>query len=224
MPYISKPTEAAQTIFEDFLARLEEKIADPALDRNDVVRDVLYEIYLGGALDAKKLYSHRYPVAARALMASFDPRNVGFEDFNVDSQEYSKRRPLIWLWKMFDRSPLGLNHLLGFRLRSMLAKFIFRSVGRDFICFPYVEFKYGYNISVGDGVTLGRHVLLDDRGEIVIGSGAELADYVQVCSEAGESTVIGERVKLGYHSLVPSGRRISNGACLGVMALAPEGM
>ena len=36
------------------------------------------------------------------------------------SPALSERKPLLWFWQMFDRSPLGLNHWLGLRLRSML--------------------------------------------------------------------------------------------------------
>ena len=44
MPYRNlKPTQMAETVYDDFLARLEEKLNSPQFDRNDVVRDTLFE-------------------------------------------------------------------------------------------------------------------------------------------------------------------------------------
>jgi hypothetical protein len=54
---------------------------------------------------------------------------------------------MIWLWQMFDRSPLGQNSLLGHRFRRMLAPMIFRSVGENFKCWHFVEWSFGYNLS-----------------------------------------------------------------------------
>lgn len=234
MPYRElKPTDTAQIIFNDFLARLEEKISNSATDRNELVRDTLAEIYFGARVDFKKLYSHRYPIAARAVIASFDPRNATLEPEyydDIDPVKYQERKPLIWLWQMFDRSPLGANLHLGFQFRRMLAPFIFRRVGKNFKCFPYVECSFGYNLSIGDNVTIHRNVFLDDRGEIIIGNNVSISDYVQVFSHshdisdisnvASATTVIGDRARLTYHSTVLSGTKIGNDGMLGAMALA----
>ena len=62
-------------------------------------------------------------LATNVLVESFDPRNITLEPEyygDVDAEKYAVRKPLIWFWQMFDRSPLGLNHWLGFKFRCML--------------------------------------------------------------------------------------------------------
>lgn len=234
MPYRNlKPTETADTIFDDFLARLEEKLNSPELDRNDVVRDTLYEIYYGERFNIKQLYSHKHPITVRAVIASFDPRNVTMEPeyyFDVDPERYSPRKPLIWLWQMFDRSPLGCNLYLAFKFRRMLAPYIFRKVGENFKCFHFVEWSFGYNLSIGDNVVIHRNVLLDDRGGIVIGDNVSISDYANVYSHSHsivdindiscQKTVIGDRARLTYHSTILSGTQVGQDSMVGAMALA----
>lgn len=228
-----QPTETAETIFDDFLGRLEEKINSPTLDRNDVVRDTLYEIYFGEKPNFKQLYSHKHPVAARALIASLDPRNVTMEPeyyVDINSHLYGPRKPLIWFWQMFDRSPLGGNLYLAFKLRRMLAPYIFRKVGTNFKCFHFVEWSFGYNLSIGDNVTIHRNVLLDDRGEIIIGNKVSISDYANVYSHSHDiddihdvtckPTIIEDNVRLTYHSTVLAGVHVGENGMVGAMGLA----
>ena len=80
-------------------------------------------------------------------------------------------KPLLWLWYSFDRTPLGGQNVdVGIRLRRVLAPYIFKRCGKNFKAFQYVEFSFGYNMEVGDDVVVHRHVLLDDRGGIVLGN------------------------------------------------------
>lgn len=226
-------TETAETIFDDFLARLEEKINDANLDRNDVVRDTLYEMYFGQRANVKNLYNHKYPIAARAVMASFDPRNVTMEPeyySDIDNDRYQSRKPLIWLWQMFDRSPLGGNLLLAFKFRRMLAPYIFHKVGKNFKCFHFVEWSFGYNLSIGDNVVIHRNVLLDDRGEIIIGNNVSISDYANLYSHSHsvidihdvscKPTIIHDNVRLTYHSTVLAGITVGENGMVGAMGLA----
>ena len=44
------------------------------------------------------------------LIHSFDPRNATLEPESygdVDVTKYNERKPLIWFWMMYDRSPLA---------------------------------------------------------------------------------------------------------------------
>ena len=83
---------------------------------------------------------------------------------------------------MFDRSALGLNHWLGFRFRKMLAKHIFKHVGKNVKIFHGVEFSFGYNLTVEDDCTIHKFVMLDDRGELIIRKGTSISDYAAVYS------------------------------------------
>jgi len=59
---------------------------------------------------------------------------------------------------MFDRSPIGLNHWLGLRFRCMLARHIFDHLGSGVKIYHGVELTFGYNLSIGDGVTIRREL------------------------------------------------------------------
>src|ERR1700727_2844848 len=92
------------------------------------------------------------------------------------------RKPLIWFWQMFDRSPVGLNHWLGFRFRCMLGRHIFRHLGKHVKIFHNVEFTYGYNLTIKESCVIHKNVMLDDRGEIILHQGTSASDYANVYS------------------------------------------
>ena len=71
---------------------------------------------------------------------------------------------------------------LGVRLRRVLAQRIFKRCGSNFKCFQHAEFSFGYNMEVGDDVVVHRHVLLDDRGGIVLGNRVSISDYANIYS------------------------------------------
>jgi acetyltransferase-like isoleucine patch superfamily enzyme len=223
---------SAQALAEEdyvaFLSELEKSLTDGRRDPNEVVRDTLFEIYYAGAqADAEKL-----SLAARAAYHSFDPRNIATEPeyyTDIDKRLYAERKPMIWLWQMFDRSPLGQNALLGHRFRRMLAPMIFHSVGDNFKCWHDVEWSFGYNLSFGNNVVVHRHVLLDDRGGIEIGDDVSISDYVNVYSHNHDiydihkvetpRTKIGNGVRLTYHSTVLAGMEIGDNAMVGTGAV-----
>ena len=136
---------------------------------------------------------------------------------------------MIWLWQMFDRSPLGQNALFGHRFHRMLAPLIFRSVGTDFKCWHFVEWSFGYNLSFGNNVVVHRHVLLDDRGGIEIGNDVSISDYVNVYSHSHDiydihtvstpQTRIGNGVRITYHATVLAGMQVGDHAMIGTSAV-----
>ena len=66
----------------------------------------------------------------------------------------------------------------------MLAQRVFKKCGKNVRIFHEVEFSFGYNMTVGDGVTIHRNVLIDDRGEVVIGDDASISDYANIYSHS----------------------------------------
>ncbi len=116
------PSPAAEKNFLSWIEQLDGEFQDKDSDhRSDVVRDTLHQIYLGRDITADPAASP----AEAALVHTFDPRNATLEPEyygDADAAKYAERKPLIWFWMMFDRSPLGLNHWLGFRMRAMLAR------------------------------------------------------------------------------------------------------
>ncbi|HSK62459.1 MAG TPA: acyltransferase [Pyrinomonadaceae bacterium] len=218
----------AEQDFDSFLTELEKSLTDGTTDPNDVVRDTLFQIYYGATpIDPADL-----PLAARATYHTFDPRNVTTEPehyTDIDAKLYLQRKPMIWLWQMFDRSPLGQNALLGQRLRRMLAPLIFKSVGANFKCWHFVEWSFGYNLSIGNNVVVHRYVLLDDRGGIEIGNDVSISDYANIYSHHHDiydihkvqtpQTRIGNGVRITYHATVLAGVEVGERAMVGTNAV-----
>jgi acetyltransferase-like isoleucine patch superfamily enzyme len=228
-----QPQPAAEKTFLDWIQKLDEQFAnrDPE-HRSIVVRNTLHELYLG------RPYAEpgpNTPLAESALVHSFDPRNTTLEPEyygDLDSAKYTERKPLIWFWMMFDRSPAGLNHWLGYRVRYMLAKHIFKHVGKNVKIFHGVEFSYGYNLTVEDNCVLHKYTLLDDRGEIIIHEGSSVSDYANVYSHEHDlndgmivtntKTEIGPRARITYHATVMSGVRVHEHGLLGSLGVATK--
>jgi acetyltransferase-like isoleucine patch superfamily enzyme len=225
-----------EELYPRFVERLAEQLDDPALDRNVVVRDALAELYLGHPVDHDAVLADpAAPDARKALVASFDPRNATLEAEyyrEIDLQKWKPIKPLLWFWQMFDHSPVGRNVRLGTQMRYMLAQRVFKKCGKAVRIFHEVEFSFGYNLSVGDGVTIHRNVLIDDRGEVVLGDDVSVSDYANIYSHSHAvedihqitlgKTEIGDRARITYHSVVLSGVKVGKDAIVGSMGVASK--
>ncbi len=218
--------DIAETLYPRFVDELARRFDDPGRDRNDTVRDALAEIY--GVLPARDT-----SIGAQVARASLDPRNATLEAeyyMEIDVEKWGRVKPLLWFWQMFDHSPVGRNVLLGTRMRAMLAARVFRRCGRNVRIFHDCEFSFGYNLTVGDDVTIHRNVLIDDRGEVVIGNNVSISDYANIYSHAHAvedtndvslgRTVIGDNTRITYHSTVFSDVKIGHDAMLGSHGVA----
>lgn len=228
-----RPTPAAEKAFLDWIRKLDEQFSNRDIEhRCKVVREALHELYLGRSYAEP---GPNTPLAEQALIHSFDPRNATLEPEyygDIDAQKYAERKPLIWFWMMFDRSPVGLNHWLGYRVRYMLARHIFKHIGKNVKIFHGVEFSYGYNLTVEDNCVIHKYTLLDDRGEVVIHEGSSVSDYANVYSHAhdlndgmivdNQKTEIGPRARITYHATVMSGVRVHEHGLLGSMGVATK--
>jgi acetyltransferase-like isoleucine patch superfamily enzyme len=219
-------------LYDQWLQSIAGELTRPDCDRNELCRRLLTEIYypdLEGAAHA------RLPMATRVALAQMDPRNITLEPEyygELDLERYYAVKPLIWLWEMFDKSPLGENVILGIKFRRLLAKHIFKRVGRNFKAFHFVKLSFGYNLEVGDNVVVHRHVLLDDRGGIRIGNGVSISDFANVYSHSHDIvdgrevftplTVIEDGVRITYHATILAGTRIAEDSMVGALALATK--
>lgn len=108
----AQPIAAAD--FDEFLGGLHRALIEERRDPNEIVRDTLQQIYFGATPCLSNLAELSPP--ARAVVHTFDPRNVTTEPEyypEIHVKLYAERKPLIWLWQMFDRSLLGQNAILG---------------------------------------------------------------------------------------------------------------
>jgi acetyltransferase-like isoleucine patch superfamily enzyme len=232
-----KPTPEAEAIYRRWLANLNDEFTrHQSPDRRaEIVRDELFQLYLGHPRGPRGNATLNSELSMYTLFESFDPRNATLEPEyygDVDAEKYAARKPLIWFWQMFDRSPVGLNHWLGFRFRCMLGRHIFRHLGKHVKIFHNVEFTYGYNLTISDHCTIHKNVLLDDRGEIILHDGTSISDYANVYSHThninlqadvtNKKTELGPRARVTYHATVLAGASVGEDAMLGAMALATK--
>ena len=232
-----EPSREAAEVFTRWVEYLDEEFTKhkkPAL-RAELVRDNLHQLMLGRPHGGRLNFTLVTELPFNVLQLSLDPANVTLEPEyygDIDAPRYGCIKPLIWFWHMFDHSPVGLNHWLGFRFRAMLGKHIFKKIGKNVKIFHGVEFSYGYNLTIEDDCVIHKYVMLDDRGEIVIKKGTSISDYAAVYSHAHDpidsgvvenrKTEIGPRARLTYHSTVMAGANVGENAMLGAMGLATK--
>jgi galactoside O-acetyltransferase len=221
---------ATSQAYDRWLASIAEELENPACDRNALCRRVLTDVYYPQLADTDPA---SLPESSRVALLQMDPRNITLEPeyyAEIDLARYERVKPLLWLWEMFDKSPLGENVHLGVRFRRILARHVFRRCGRNFKCFHFVKVSFGYNIEVGDDVVVHRHVLLDDRGGIVLGNKVSVADYANIYSHTHELadqrdvhspvTYLGDGVRVTYHATILAGVRLEADSMLGALAVA----
>jgi acetyltransferase-like isoleucine patch superfamily enzyme len=217
--------DGADARYREWLADIDRTLDDPELDRDAFCRSLLEEIYAPLLPDTDSL-------VGRIHRDQLDPRNVTLEPEyyrDIDLERYRRVKPLIWLWEMFDRSPMGENVALGVPFRRILARRIFKRCGRNFKAFHQVKLSFGYNLEVGDDVVVHRHVLLDDRGGITLGNGVSVSDYANVYSHTHDivdgrivftpPTVLGDRVRVTYHATILAGTNVAPDSMVGAMSL-----
>lgn len=221
-----------------WLEQIDAALTDGSTDRAILCRDTLCEItYPEYASDWESAVEDRsVPPGTRLALSSLDPRNVTLEPeyyAECDDARFQKVKPLLWLWYSFDRTVLGGQNVdLGVRLRRLLAPHIFKRCGENFKAFQHVEFSFGYNMDVGDNVVVHRHVLLDDRGGIVIGDGASISDYANIYSHThsivdqkdvtNAVTTLAPGTRITYHATVLAGVHVGEHAMVGAVAVATK--
>jgi acetyltransferase-like isoleucine patch superfamily enzyme len=227
------PLPTAEKSFDSWLEWLDKEFTNKDIThRSEVVRDVLHDIYLGRQYAPP---SDKATLSEQSLIHSFDPRNVTLEPEyygDVDAAKYAERKPLIWFWMMYDRSPMGLNHALGYRVRAMIGKHIFKHIGQNVKIFHGVEVSFAYNLTIEDNCTIHKYVLLDDRGELIIHTGSSISDYANVYTHdhdlndgmiiANHKTEIGPKARITYHATVMSGVKINEHGLVGAMGVATK--
>lgn len=221
-----------------WISALDERLRDPSTDRAVLCRETLADLAWPqyAASWSTAVEDESVPLATRLALLALDPRNITLEPeyyADCDHALFQPVKPLLWLWYTFDRLPLaGQAVETGVALRRMLAPHIFRRCGRNFKCFQHVEFSYGYNMEVGDDVVVHRHVLLDDRGGIVMGDRVSISDYANIYSHTHSIvdqrdvtnlvTRLDDDVRITYHATVLAGTHVGENGMVGAVALATK--
>jgi acetyltransferase-like isoleucine patch superfamily enzyme len=238
LPLRKIPERATRNVATEWLDGLSAALADASHDRANLCRRTLTPLFFPQYADnwETAVEDATLDHATRLALAAMDPRNVTLEPEyygDCDDERFQRVKPLLWLWYSFDRTPIGgQNVWLGVELRRILAKYIFKRCGDNFKAFQNVEFSFGYNMDVGDNVVIHRHVLLDDRGCIVLGNNVSVSDYANIYSHThsivdqrdvtNATTVIDDGVRITYHATVLAGVHVHEQGMVGAMAVATK--
>jgi len=190
-----------------------------------VVRDLLVDLF-GDRADADP----SPPAAAR--LASHDPRAALTESEHwaeQDPETVAESKPLLYLWRCFDRSPLAANVAFALPFRQTLANHLFAEAGDDLHLYSGIKIQCGHNVRMGDNVVVHDGVLLDDRGELVIGDRVSVADEAHLHTHSHDlvdqgdvtnyRTEIADDARIGYGAMVNAGARVGENAVVGASAL-----
>jgi acetyltransferase-like isoleucine patch superfamily enzyme len=238
LPLRSLSAPPDSPVMSEWLDTLSDALANPQTDRATLCRRTLAELtYPEYAANWETAINDaRVPTGTRLALAALDPRNVTLEPeyySDCDDARFQPVKPLLWLWYSFDRTALGGQNVeIGVRLRRLLAPYIFKRVGENFKAFQHVEFSFGYNLEVGDNVVIHRHVLLDDRGGIIIGNNVSVSDYANVYSHThsiidardvtNAVTRLDDGVRITYHATVLAGVHVHCQGMVGAVAVATK--
>jgi acetyltransferase-like isoleucine patch superfamily enzyme len=132
----------------------------------------------------------------------------------------------LMFWRLFDRTPASMLQDFAIKVRRILAKKIFKSLGEGVIFHHDVYILSGRNIELGNGVFVNRNSVLDDRGPIIVGdhtmiaAGATLTTHGHVLDDFSKPLpfggrtmapiVIGSNTVIGFNSVVMSGVTIGD--------------
>ncbi|MFC3477480.1 acyltransferase [Halobacterium litoreum] len=231
--HVSLPDDAEATL-RGFVSAVDDRLAaasDPD-ELADAVTETLVDLH--GARDAYESWQNddaASPVEA-ARFANFDPRNATLEsEYYAEKDEgaFARSKPLQWLWRQFDNTPLADNVAFALRFRRMLAGHLFADVGEGVRLFKGISMTYGHNIELGDNVVVHDDVHLDDRGELVIGDRASVSDAAHVYTHDHDlvdqtevtnfRTEIGADARVTQGALVRAGVRVGENAVVGSRAV-----
>ncbi len=225
-----RPTPEAEEVYRRWIRFLDDEFLRHRSPerRAEIVRDQLYQLYLGRPHGNRPNVTLTSELPGNVLGMSLDPENVTLEAEHfgdIDPEAFAIRKPLLWFWKMFDRSPIGLNLWLGIRFRCMLGRHIFDHMGSGVKIYHGVDLTYGYKLSIDDGAMIHQGVLLHDRGGISIGKGVVVGSFARVFSHSYVDgnidkvklmpTKIGDGARIGSHTIVLGGQNVGAGEVVG---------
>ena len=106
---INLPSSTEQ-VYSEWLHSIDSELENQDCDRYELCRRILTDIHYPTLTNKKP---QDLSLSDKVLIANLDPRNVTLEPeyyADVDLQRYYRVKPLIWLWEMFDQSPLSVSY------------------------------------------------------------------------------------------------------------------
>ena len=226
--------DGAEATLRGFIAEVDDRLA--AASDPDALSEAVTEILvdLHGDRDAYEAWRNDESVSPveAARLSNYDPRNATLESeyyAEKDEEAFARSKPLQWLWRQFDNSPLADNVEFAHRFRRTVADHLFADVGEDVRLFRGISMTYGHNIELGDNVVVHDDVHLDDRGELVVGDRASVSDGVHVYTHDHDivdqteveifHTILENDARLTYDTLMRAGSKLGENSVVGAKAI-----
>jgi acetyltransferase-like isoleucine patch superfamily enzyme len=219
---------AAEDALDGFVSAVDDRLsaASGPDELADAVTETLVDLHgQRAAYDAWQGGESVSPVE-EARLANYDPRNATLEsEYYAEKTEdaFARSKPLQWLWRQFDDTPLADNVDFALAFRRMLADHLFADVGEDVRLFKNISMTYGHNVELGDNVVVHDDVHLDDRGELVVGDRASISDGAHVYTHdhdvVDQTEVTNYRTEIGDDARVTQGALVRAGVQVGDNAL-----
>ncbi|MFB6167889.1 MAG: acyltransferase [Haloferacaceae archaeon] len=225
------PSEAQERI-DRAVAYVDRRLSSDE-DTATVVRDLLVDLF-GDREAYRRLRGGASPSpVAQARLRSYEPGHALTESerwAEQDPGDVRASKPLRYLWRCFDRSPLADNLAFALPFRQTLANHLFAEAGDGLQLFSGIKIQCGHNVRMGDNVVVHNGVLLDDRGELVIGDRVSVADeahlhthshhIVDQADVTNYRTEVADDARIGYGAMVSAGTRVGENAVVGASAMA----
>ncbi|MFB6270939.1 MAG: acyltransferase [Halobacterium sp.] len=215
--HVSLPDDAEATL-RGFVSEVDDRLtaASGPDDLADAVTETLVD--LNGDRDAYEAWRNGEDVSPveAARLQNYDPRHATLESeyyAEKDEDAFARSKPLQWLWRQFDNTPLADNVEFALRFRRMLADHLFADVGEGVRLFKNISMTYGHNIEMGDNVVVHDDVHLDDRGELTIGDRASVSDGVHVYTH--DHDVVDQTEVENFHTVIDDDARVTQGVLVG---------
>lgn len=209
--HVSLPADA-ETTLRGFVETVDDRLAGDE-DTAAVVEDVLVD--LNGDRDAFEAWKNGASVsrAEEARFRNYNPRNATLESeyyAEKDEEAFAASKPLQWLWRQFDDTPLADNIEFALRFRQMLANHLFADAGDNLRLFKGISMTYGHNIELGDNVVVHDGVHLDDRGKLTVGDRVSISDNAHVYTH--DHDIVDQTAVENFHTIVEDDARVTQGA------------
>ncbi len=228
--HVSLP-DAAEAGVRGFIDEVDTRLSSDE-DTCEVVRDVLIDLF--GDREPWEAWrdGEEVSTAERVRLQGYDPCNATLEsEYYAEKNEaaFQRSKPLQWLWRQFDATPMADNVGFALRFRQMLGKHLFAECGDNCRFFKGISFTYGHNIEIGDNVVIHDDVHLDDRGALTIGDRVSISDGVHIYSHDHDivdqtavrnfHTTVEDDARVTYDAMVRAGCRIGENSVVGGRAV-----
>jgi acetyltransferase-like isoleucine patch superfamily enzyme len=155
--------------------------------------------------------------------------------FNRFMNKYARHLLHLWVEEWFGWIVRSVPFMLGFGLRALYGKLLFKKLQGMPLIYPGVHFTHSYGLSIGSGFSINTGALIDGRGGILIHDNVMVGPNVVIVSSTHDfqqtetpmnkkdhilaPVEICDDVWIGANAVIMGGIKINRGAVIGAGAV-----